>query len=124
MAPTSSSPAEGVEARADRLLSLGLELVGRVRDDDPDAVARWLAATVDGTELRDMAIILAALIPDDRTPRELLAWFTGAKWCRGCERVIPLAGFAKDKSKRDGLGTYCRICTATKTAERRRGEVA
>ncbi len=67
---------ETVDARADRLLSLGLELVGRVRDDDPDSVARWLAATVDAAELRDMAIILAALVPDDRTPRELLAWLT------------------------------------------------
>lgn len=32
------------------------------------------------------------------------------KLCRGCTRVLPLAMFARDRSRRDGRGSRCREC--------------
>ncbi len=53
-------------------LPLALELVGAVRDGGPDAVADALARTND---LAALVVMLAALVPDDQTPSELLAWW-------------------------------------------------
>lgn len=33
-----------------------------------------------------------------------------SKYCRGCERIIPLLGFSKNKATRDGLSGYCSDC--------------
>lgn len=65
---------ETQDRRADRLLERGLELVTRVRDDDPQATGRWLDA-MPADDVRDMAILVAALVPEDRPTSELLAWW-------------------------------------------------
>ncbi|MEV6800546.1 hypothetical protein AB0M91_19695 [Micromonospora rifamycinica] len=59
---------------ADRLAEVAAELVVRVRDDDPEANARWLAATLTAAEQRDLLYVLAAAVPDDRPWVELTAW--------------------------------------------------
>ncbi|WP_431895814.1 hypothetical protein [Micromonospora haikouensis] len=59
---------------ADRLAEVAQELVVRVRDDDPEANARWLAATLTATEQRDLLYVLAAAVPDDQPWTELTAW--------------------------------------------------
>ncbi|MFD5836918.1 endonuclease VII domain-containing protein [Streptomyces collinus] len=47
-----------------------------------------------------------------------------AKQCRKCRRDLPLAAFARDKNRRDGLQVHCRECVAKYSAAhyRRRRE--
>lgn len=60
---------------ADDLSRIAIELAGRVRDVDPEANGRWLAAVLPepGDWFR-LAFVLAAAIPDDRSWRQLTAW--------------------------------------------------
>lgn len=58
---------------ADHLAEVAQELVVRVRDDDPEANNRWLATLTD-RERRDLLIVLAAAVPDDRPWLHLTAW--------------------------------------------------
>ncbi|GED87973.1 hypothetical protein TNCT6_50580 [Streptomyces sp. 6-11-2] len=48
-----------------------------------------------------------------------------AKQCTKCKRELPLAAFARDKNRRDGLQVHCRECVAEYSAAhyRRRREV-
>lgn len=59
----------------DELAAIAIELAGRVRDVDPEANGRWLAAVLPepGDWFR-LAFVLAAAIPDDRSWRQLTAW--------------------------------------------------
>ncbi|WP_213452868.1 hypothetical protein [Rhizomonospora bruguierae] len=54
------------------------QLAGRVRDDDPDANARWLAAQLpDAADWWRLLFVLAAAVPTDRSWRQLTAWARG-----------------------------------------------
>lgn len=66
---------ESMEDRADRLAEVACELAVRVRDDDPEANARWLASQV-GTldELTALVFILAAAVPVEVPWAYLTAW--------------------------------------------------
>lgn len=68
-----STMTETPDQRAARLLDIGVELAVRVRDEDPNDIGRWLDS-IPRHELRDMAMIVACLVPDDRPLSELLAW--------------------------------------------------
>lgn len=57
-----------------RLEQIAQQLVARVRDDPPDANARWLAAVTDADERNALLYVLAAAVPDDRTWSQLTAW--------------------------------------------------
>ena len=60
------------------LTRVAQELITRVRDDDPEANARWLSCVLpDRTDWFRLSFLLAAAVPDDRTWTELTAWFTG-----------------------------------------------
>ncbi|MGH3382373.1 MAG: hypothetical protein ACRDP6_47355 [Actinoallomurus sp.] len=56
---------------------LATELVSIVRDEGAASIERFLAKVPD---LRVLAVALAAMVPDDARPSELLAW---------TERLIP-----------------------------------
>lgn len=59
----------------DRLAALAVELVIRIRDDNPDANARWLAAHLPNpADWFRLAFVLAAAVPDDRSWKQLTAW--------------------------------------------------
>lgn len=61
----------------DRLAALAAELAVRVRDETPDDNAAWFdQQRLDLTGYRDLCIVLAAAIPDDRPWLALTAW----KW--------------------------------------------
>lgn len=62
-------------AFADALVPLAAELVGVVRDYGPDDVAEVLARVPDGRH-DALAVVLAAMVDPDSSPRELLAWTT------------------------------------------------
>lgn len=54
-------------------LNRALALVGIVRDEDANAVAR-IIDPLTWEELAALVVVLAALVPDDRTVPELTAW--------------------------------------------------
>lgn len=72
--PPTERPETPRDARAASLLEHALDLAGRVREEPPEAVARWLNS-MPPVDVRDLAILLAALVPDDRSVSELLAWW-------------------------------------------------
>lgn len=57
---------------AESLVPLAARLAGAVRDDVAE-VGRVLAL-VPPAHMHALAVVLAAMVPDDRTPRELLSW--------------------------------------------------
>jgi len=57
-----------------RLTALAQDLIVRVRDDDPEANARWLAMETTAEERTALLFVLAAAVPDDRPWTELVAW--------------------------------------------------
>jgi len=62
------------DKRAQVLLEVATGIVTAIRDDDPRAVQRRLTLLTH-TDLVDVAILLAAMVPDDRPTSQLLAWF-------------------------------------------------
>lgn len=63
------------DERADQLAEIAAELACRVRDDDPAANSRWLAAVLpDPADRWALCFVLAAAIPDDRPWMALTAW--------------------------------------------------
>ena len=58
------------DRRIERAIGLAQRVVGAVREHDRDL----LAELVDGADWPALLVALAALVPDDRTPGELLAW--------------------------------------------------
>lgn len=66
---------ESMEDRADRLAEVACELAVRVRDDDPEANARWLASQVCTIEeLTALTFVLAAAVPVEVPWMHLTAW--------------------------------------------------
>lgn len=58
-----------------RLESIAQQLAARIRDDDPEANGRWLAAELpDPGDWFRLCFALAQAVPDDRTWRQLTAW--------------------------------------------------
>lgn len=63
----------------DALVPIAARFVGAVRDNDQQAIDELLAEAIDTTGGRcdpgvALAIVCAALVPEDRSPTELLAW--------------------------------------------------
>lgn len=59
---------------ADRLAEVAAQLVGRVRDDEPEANHRWLRSQVQPDQYEALIVILAAAVPIDRTWSQLTSW--------------------------------------------------
>lgn len=84
-----------LEERADlaeRLVPVACELVCAVRDD-PDQVQRVVRRH--RGELHALVVVLAAMVPDDRTPQQLLGW---ADWTVEEQRLIR-AGVAEETAR-------------------------
>lgn len=63
------------DERADRLAAVAVELVTRVRDDNPDSNWRWfLSALPDPTDREAIAFVLAAAVPPDVPWTHLIRW--------------------------------------------------
>lgn len=60
---------------AERLAHVAALLAARVRDEDPDSVARWLCSETDGVDRWNLLFLLAAMVPTEQTPGQLLSWF-------------------------------------------------
>ncbi|MCW2601835.1 MAG: hypothetical protein JWM02_3664 [Frankiales bacterium] len=64
--------------RADYAVVEGLELVGIVREFGRDTIEEWLRHR-DRLALETLVVVLAAMVPDDQTPGDLLAWCDPAR---------------------------------------------
>lgn len=76
------------DANAERLAHVAAQFAARVRDDEPEAVARWLAAELDGVERWQLLFMLAAMVPVEQTPAQLLAWVWDQQRRRKAQRYI------------------------------------
>ena len=65
-----------LDPRQRQLVADAQELVRRVREVDPERNALWLAER--RADWRDLLIVLAAMVPADQQPEELLAWVVTA----------------------------------------------
>lgn len=60
----------------DELSSIAQQLVGKLRDEDPEAVNRWLSSVMpSSTDWYRLCFVLAAAVPDDKRWSELMAWW-------------------------------------------------
>lgn len=50
---------------------------------------------------------------------QLALWHEGFKRCSGCRELLPVSGFNRRSTARDGLQAYCRACNAKWHAEHR-----
>lgn len=73
--PAVPDPADLPDPAADWLAAVACQLAGRIRDEDPADVARWLAAKLpDPADVFRLVFVLAAAVPVDRPWSELVAW--------------------------------------------------
>lgn len=69
-----------IDEYVDELAGVAARLPGMVRSENPDTVAAWLgeqAAADRERWYRDLALLLAAAVPDDRSWLSLTAWVVG-----------------------------------------------
>lgn len=57
----------------ERMVPVACQLAGRVRERNPHAI-RYLISQLTPRERYTLTVVLAAMIPDDRSPGQLLAW--------------------------------------------------
>jgi hypothetical protein len=74
--------------RGQRALDRALELVVIVRDYGRDEITTWLRRR-SRLDLEGIAVALAALVPEDSTPRDLLAWMDEPPRVREPYRPLP-----------------------------------
>lgn len=61
------------DARTDALVPVAARLVAATRDYDRELINQLIAATAD---VHGLIVVLAAMIPDDYSPGELVGWTT------------------------------------------------
>lgn len=118
----------------EEMLPAAAEITMCVKDRDADGVRAALAPVLDSGRERTAALIvaLAALVPDDQSYGELLAWTwqdqlplgqlvldAVEKFCGACGQVRHRRGFHADASRRDGLAWSCKVCVADRHQRRR-----
>lgn len=95
------------------LEAVAVQLVSRVRDDDPDANARWLHTQLPNpTDWRNLAFVLAAAVPEDRTWRQLTAWTRGEddgirRFKRRLKPCGTLAAARRHRSRNEPVDDAC-----------------
>lgn len=66
---------ENLGALAERMVPVAASFVGVVRDEDRDGVTSFLSGLTEH-ERAALPVILAAMVPDDLSPADLLRWVT------------------------------------------------
>lgn len=102
--------------KADELARIAVELVTRVRDDEPETVHQWLASVVDPADWMALAIVLACAVPDDQSWKDLTAW----TWVRDLapSRSLQPCGTIAALRRHQARGE--RVCDACKSVDRER----
>jgi ribosomal protein S21 len=110
------------------LEQVAVQLVSRVRDDDPEANARWLHTQLPNpTDWRNLAFVLAAAVPEDRTWRQLTAWTysedtTTRRFKRPLKPCGTLAAARRHRARGEPVDDACVEAERTYDRERRRAE--
>jgi hypothetical protein len=92
---------------ADQVADVAQELVVRVRDDDPEANARYIRSVVDGEQdLIALALVLAAAVPTDQPWRHLTAWTHVTK-----RELMPCGTVAAYRRHKTRNEMACPACT-------------
>lgn len=110
----------GTNDKAEELARIAVELVTRVRDDEPEAVHRWLAGKVDPADWMGLAIVLACAVPDDQSWKELTAW-TWVRHMRPSRTLQPCGTIAALRRHQVYGEAVCEDCKAA-DRERKRAE--
>ena len=82
-------------------------------DAGPSRVGVW-----GGTTEQERAAIRVGRTPRRRISRRAVD-SRDAKWCRQCDRILPLAAFGAHRGRPDGLNPTCRTCHARAERERK-----
>jgi hypothetical protein len=107
------------------LAKVAMELAQRVRDDDPAAVGRWLAATLpDPADWWALMFVLAAAVPDDRSWQHSTAWTLSPGRHRGANELEPCGTRAAYRRHLAHGQDPCDACKeGNRTWERDRGRL-
>lgn len=105
---------ESPDDRADRLASIAAQLAGRVRDDNPDANARWLESITDERDRWELLFVQAAAIPAD------VKWSILTAWTRGERELKPCGTAAAAARHRYHKEPLCGLCRAWERTSRKR----
>ena len=76
------------DADAEHLAHIASQFAGRIRDDNPEAVARWLCSVTDGVERWQLLFMLAAMVPVEQTEAQMLAWFWDQRQQARARRIV------------------------------------
>jgi hypothetical protein len=76
------------DMQAQRLLYVAAQLAARVRDDEPESVARWLCGELDGLDRWRLLFVLAAMVPVEESPDALVRWFFDRQRWQSALRVV------------------------------------
>lgn len=100
----------------DRLVSVAMQLAGRVRDDDPEANQRWLHASTTAEEREALLYVLAAAVPVDVEASVLYHWTVQE------EKLRPhgtLAALGRHRKRKERPCDLCRAVENTRGRARR-----
>lgn len=110
---------------ADWLAEVASELAQRVRDDDPEANARWLRNTVPNRDDRDRLLFaLAAAVPDDRSWLALTAWTVQSQPARKLAPHGTAAAAKRHRYHGEPLCDDCVVSERVRERERKRAQRA
>lgn len=97
---------ETLDERAERLALLGLQLAERIREDDPAAVRRTIAA-LPADEQTDLAVLLAAHVPIDLPRSVLIGWWEHHPQSGGLKPCGTLAAAKRHQARGEQLDPAC-----------------
>lgn len=126
------------DERADlteRMVPVACELAGLVREEGPGAIARFFRRVTRDeipVEARALMVVLAAMVPDDATPADLLSWADWDAPERPARDLMPCgtrAAYARHKRAGEdpepcGCGKAFREYRERLNAERREARAA
>ena len=95
------------------LESIAQQLVARLRDDDPEAVNRWLCSQLSNpNDWFRLCFVLAAAVPIDESWRSLTAWTELDPWVRidSRTRLAPCGTRAAAERHRYNKEPLCGAC--------------
>lgn len=80
------------EAAAEAAVAVAVQLAFAVRYEGPTEVEDLIGEARAGCGLEALVVALAAMVPEDRSPRELLRWLEEKIAAQGCDPALDKSG--------------------------------
>lgn len=80
------------EEAAETAVQVAVQLAYSVRYDGPTEVEDLIAEARAGCGLEALVVALAAMVPEDRSPRQLLRWIEEKIAAQGCDPALDKSG--------------------------------